>query len=412
LAELLDRSGLVVEEWGVARLPHRPKRSTIMISLLALAITAIGATPVSAIPPRTKPAVVRASSVPAAPPVTGLVLGVTHTDHSLDPSGDARSVARGEAILATHPGTIQNVSMMGWGQTNPEPSNGVYDFTSLDSRIAEVRRTGGTPVITLCCSPDWMKGGAPGTTDWSNLEKPPTPSHFADFAALARQVALRYPDVRHFIVWNELKGFHDPKTNRWRYEDYTTLYNLVYDAVKAANPAALVGGPYVVMTTWKPGTASNPSRVSGPWGVVDQRAFDVIEYWLSHAHGADFIALDGSSAVRTGEYLTDPHAATEKFAAIDRWVRARTTLPIWWTELYPVSRKGMPGMTLTQQADVWQRALNAIEQSGGNVVLLWQPESRRGQSWQGLWTDTSVADGGRSTTLCTKICSQLLPPVP
>ena len=69
--------------------------------------------------------------------------------------------------------------------------------------------SGVTPVITLCCAPDWMKGGQPGETDWSRLEVAPDPAHFADFAELAADVAKRYPQVKHFIVWNELKGFHD-----------------------------------------------------------------------------------------------------------------------------------------------------------------------------------------------------------
>jgi hypothetical protein len=75
----------------------------------------------------------------------------------------------------------------------------------LDSRIALIRRTGGTPVTTLCCVPDWMKGGRPGTTDWSKLEVAPAPGHYADFAALAATIARRYPFVRHFLflVWNE-----------------------------------------------------------------------------------------------------------------------------------------------------------------------------------------------------------------
>ncbi|OLT10047.1 hypothetical protein BJF78_29420 [Pseudonocardia sp. CNS-139] len=63
--------------------------------------------------------------------------------------------------------------------------------------------------MTLCCAPDWMKGGEPGETDWSRIEVAPDPAHYADFAALAVDVARRYPQVRHFVVWNELKGFFD-----------------------------------------------------------------------------------------------------------------------------------------------------------------------------------------------------------
>ena len=66
---------------------------------------------------------------------------------------------------------IQNQHIMGWGGGNPEPSPGEYDWGSLDTRVEMMRRTGARMVITLCCAPDWMKGGEPGETDWSNLEE-------------------------------------------------------------------------------------------------------------------------------------------------------------------------------------------------------------------------------------------------
>ena len=80
-------------------------------------------------------------------------------------------------------------------------------------------------MITLCCAPDWMKGGEPGFTNWSTLEVArvyighshhsprrteeikddifdllshvftfqvaPLPEHYLDFANLAGKVAER-----------------------------------------------------------------------------------------------------------------------------------------------------------------------------------------------------------------------------
>lgn len=333
---------------------------------------------------------------------------MTQTDKSLTPWGDATAVAAGEQLLAAHPGTFQNIHVMGWGSTNPEPSPGSFVWSDLDRRLAQVQRTGGTPVVTLCCAPDWMKGGAPGVTDWSLLEKAPLVEHFRDYAELARQVALRYPQVQYFQVWNEMKGFHDAARNRWRYEDYTILYNLVYDAVKSANPTAKIGGPYVVMRTWAPGKASHPSTLSGPWGVVDQRALDVVTYWLANAHGADFIAVDGGTAAN-GTYLVPPSEGVEKFAAINTWLRARTSLPIWWSELYPVSYDDT-STPVAERTLAWTRALDRIAETGGSVALLWQPDSRTGGAWLGLWTDTSVAAGGQRTAVCSAICSRLRGP--
>ena len=111
-----------------------------------------------------------------------------------------------------------------------------------------------------------MKGGEPGETDWDRIEVAPDPEHYADFANLAVDVARRYPQVRHFVVWNELKGFFGADRNRWDIQSYTELYNTVYRALKAYDPTLRVGGPYVVMNSWSdPHTASDPSELAGPW---------------------------------------------------------------------------------------------------------------------------------------------------
>lgn len=88
-----------------------------------------------------------------------------------------------------------------------------------------MRRTGAVPVITLCCAPDWMT--SLGTTTSKYPNRPPTPDHYADFADLARAVALRYPDVLHFVVWNEMKGLWNAKAHQWDYVAYTSMYKYI-----------------------------------------------------------------------------------------------------------------------------------------------------------------------------------------
>ena len=90
-------------------------------------------------------------------------------------------------------------------------------------------------------------------------------------------------------IWNELKGFWNREENRWAYENYTEMYNLVYLRVKEVNPAAKIGGPYATS-----GGEHNPSDLSGEWGYVDQRLLDAIEYWLAHKAGAEFVCIDGN----------------------------------------------------------------------------------------------------------------------
>jgi len=134
--------------------------------------------------------------------VSALAVGVTHTQYSIDTWGDASAVSRAK-LLVSQAAIYQNQHIMGFGALNPEPAPGRYDWSTLDRRVQLMRDTGATPSITLCCAPDWMKGGKRGQTDWSKLEQAPLPKHYGDFAELARQVALRYPDVKNFLVWNE-----------------------------------------------------------------------------------------------------------------------------------------------------------------------------------------------------------------
>jgi len=321
--------------------------------------------------------------------------GLTHTEVSAD-AGNPTAIAAAEQVLSRQP-LLQNQHIMGWGAANPEPAPGVYEFGDLDRRMDLIRRTGGVPVITLCCAPDWMKGGQPGQTDWDRIEQAPLPAHYQDFADLAGEVAARYPHVRHFIVWNELKGFYDDSTDRWDYEGYTRLYNLVYEAVKSVNPDNQVGGPYPTIVTEPPGWDEAPSQLAGSWGVVDQRPLDVIEYWLDHNEGADFIALDGATTTREGRLTTDPFAAIDKFETVIRRVQQRTDLPVWFPEWYvepPGSGWQEPKRVALQAATMIMLAKSDV-----TTALYWSPQTTGPRCPGCLWTDTTSHGGGAATQM-------------
>lgn len=333
--------------------------------------------------------------------------GLTHTQYSAD-RGTEQGRRAAEKTLSAQPLT-QNQHIMGWGASNPEPSPGRYDFADLDRRVDLMRRTGATPVLTLCCAPDWMKGGKPGDTDWSQqaLETAPTPEHYADFAELAGKVARRYPDVRHFIVWNELKGFYDDDKNRWDYEGYTKLYNLVYAELKRQNAHNLVGGPYVVADSEPPGGVgaagdsdgvSGSPAVSGPWGSLDQRSADVITYWNRHKAGADFVVVDGSSYTREGDQLLpDEFGATAKFTDVTRWLRETTQLPVWWAEWYvepPDADDDRDGWSEPHRLAVQAAAMTRLAQGGTAAALYWNPQDTGAKCPGCLWRSTELADGG------------------
>jgi hypothetical protein len=242
-----------------------------------------------------------------------------------------------------------------------------------------------------------MKGGEAGETDWDQLEEAPLAEHSDDYAHLAAEAVRRYPQVERVQVWNELKGFWDDGLGRWGYEAYTDLYNRVYTAVKQARPEVLVGGPYVVLISLDPGSEDG-ADVAGPWGVADQRTLDVVEYWLAHNVGADFIVVDGSTSTRQ-DTIPAPFDGAQKYADLTRWIRERTDLPVWWAEFYPDVPEGeLAGPTSPASAAVTLAAVAAYARSGASGALLWGPQGHD-LDIAALWTDSTQEDGGRPTPL-------------
>ncbi|BBY94134.1 hypothetical protein MGALJ_38030 [Mycobacterium gallinarum] len=329
--------------------------------------------------------------------------GFTHTQFSAD-DGEPAAVDTIADALKAGPPMLQSQHIMGWGVDNPEPAPGQYNFADLDLRMDFIQRTGGVPVIVLCCSPDWMKGGEEGETDWDNLEVAPLPEHFADFAALSKKVAQRYPYVRHFVVWNEFKGFFDDERKRWRAEDYTDLYNAVYDAVKEANPENQVGGPYLDFASLPPNSPDASEELHGAWGAVDQRVLDAFTYWNQHRKGADFVVVDGHATTTTG--ASNEFAALEEFGAVGAWLQKQTDLPIWWTEWYvdPASLDFPP----EHQVALRVSAMIELASTGAQTVLYWNPYPKGADCAICLWTDTWKPDGGQPLPFLTDVIERFV----
>ncbi|WP_433343097.1 GH39 family glycosyl hydrolase [Streptomyces sp. CA-253872] len=325
--------------------------------------------------------------------------GFTHTQYSAD-SGDAAAERRARKALKAAP-LPQNQHVMGWGASNPEPSPGRYDFAELDRRVALMRASGSAPVLTLCCAPDWMKGGAEGRTDWSeeSLETAPDPAHYQDFADLAAKIARRYPDVRHFVVWNEFKGFWNDEAARWDHEGYTALYNKVWTALKQVDEDLLVGGPYLVMDSVAPGAGGGSTAVTGAWGALDARVVAAFRYWNAHKKGADFVVVDGSSYTADDALVPGTFTAADKFTDVGRWVREETGgLPLWWNEYYVEpgdENDDRDGWSEDKRVAVQAAGMIALAKGGAATAFYWNPQTRAAGACAGcLWTSTERANGG------------------
>jgi hypothetical protein len=274
-----------------------------------------------------------------------------------------------QRLLANSVGYV-NTFIYGWGTDNPEPSPGQYDWSSLDQQVNIMRNikhmSGGRTqlMLSLCCAPDWMKSD-------SDINTAPNPQNYADFADLARRVALRYPDVKYFQVWNELKGFDNPS-------DYMQLYNDVYDAVKAVRPDALVGGPYVAI-------------------VPDDIPDTVTALWLGSKHGGDFVVVDGGfdSQSAAGDF-----SGAQFYLNYARWLRQQgkggATLPFGWAEWYPGTTQAW-GDAQHFNATMTNALIDTLE-SGASYALMWGIEGGvTGAYMEGDGQQLTLIDNGQPT---------------
>jgi hypothetical protein len=342
-----------------------------------------------------------------------LATGATHMQYSLDPDGNPVALERGRKAL-TLATSYQNQHIMGFGADNPWPDPNLndpkrWDWASLDRRMQLMLETKSTPVITLCCAPTWMvDAGWRAGTDWSKLELAPLPGREDAFARLAAEVALRYPKVTYFQVWNQFKGMWNANDNSWDFERYTRLYNKVWKAVKAVRPDAKIGGPYLVLE------GSGAGRRLGypeDWYTADPitpRNRTVLEYWLEHKLGADFITIDRS--VKTGgDPLNYSEGAqlrlTSLFGDVIRQVRSLRgyrSEPIWMAEYYLAE---IPFSVRSEQFQAVMIAsiLKHKLEAGLSLSFLWSPEAQPSASFaragdgQVLFSSTRDADGGRSS---------------
>jgi hypothetical protein len=310
--------------------------------------------------------------------------------------GSRLAAASAAQVLTSMPGVVQDTPIIFWGMPDPEPTPGHFDLSGLASRINFITATDGIPVITLCGAPPWMTGGSGPTVA-------PTPGHYQAFATLAAKIAASFPQVKYFVVWNELKGFSDDGGHNWNIRSYTLMYNDVYRAIKSVRPDALIGGPYAPTDPLpRPGPDNLPSTPHGPWGYLVQPTLNAISYWLANKAGAQFIAVDGRDFPTTG-IITDPLTATEKYAAMDTWLREQTSLPIWWTESFIQPESFWPA---GQAAAVRVATLVQMASSGARVGMQWQPQQQAGDlPNEGLWLS------GRSLSFPPTTLAQILPPV-
>jgi hypothetical protein len=295
--------------------------------------------------------------------ISQFMIGVTRTHLDKGPMTPAGHQLMGQAL------SLQNVFIYGWGTDDPEPSKDQYDWSSLDERVQDIQNSGSQAMISLCCAPDWMKGS-------SDIEAAPYSQNYGDFAHLAAHVAERYKDVKIFQVWNELKGFNGD------YQAYTTLYNDVYNAVKAVRPDAQLGGPYLGVLPGVP---------------VENQA--VYTYWLNNKLSGDYILLDGgpSPRARTDEF------DTTIFSDWINWIRKQpnggATLPISWAEIFTRGLPDSSSLAANHYNAIFADDIISNIKFGVSYALQWGASSPNGVTGDPDIPETMMTDSGQPTPI-------------
>lgn len=314
-------------------------------------------------------------------------VGYTHNNTRF-PWGDEDATASASRILS-ETGPLQNQHLMGFGADNPWPAqDGPRDFSSMEERVGMIEDTQGTPVITLCSAPGWMK---PSGDDWA-MNEAPLPQFYDEYAQLAAETAEKFPQVEYFQVWNEFKGFWNGSEPD--HVEYTKFYNQVYDAVKEVRPDAKLGGPYVTLRNeyGQPGDG----ELSGDWGEAAAGDIEAVRYWNEHKSGAEFFTLDAWTIDADGDALT-VEQLRQMFTDVTAFFAAESGLPVWWSEYYAPLSGPKPGDDVDPTTpEAVTAALEGMRDGGAAVALWWQPECGGGPH-PCVFTDTSVAGGGERT---------------
>ena len=306
---------------------------------------------------------------------------------------------RGVAILADHGAVWQNHHLMGFGTLNPEPAPGEYDWESLDRRMQLTEETGGRDMLTLCCAPDWMKGGAAGETDWTRLEDGAAARALRRLRRAGRGGREALPAGRAGAGVERAQGLlrRRPEPLGLRGLHRALQRGVPGGEGRAAGRAGR--RPVRRARQPRPGGRTPPTLHRRRGARSTSAPLDVVDYWLQHKVGADFVAVDGTTKTRQD---TGPPTSTSA---------RRSTPPStgWLRAAHATCRSGGPSSTRTcptasrpvrqpgqRRRRRSRRSRRAPRPARGRAAV--GPAGRRPR-YAALWTDSTEPDGGRPTPL-------------
>ncbi len=257
-----------------------------------------------------------------------------------------------------------------WRDVNPAP--GVFDWSILDRRIAQVESWGGRPLLVLGLTPQWAAlDPQAGDPRWgAGTASPPADPN--SWAAYVRAVSARYGDrIGAYELWNEanLRTFWTGTPGAM-----AELARIAYRIIKQNSPSATVLSPSVTTRLSSGGrfTAAFLEALAEQGISAGNAPFDA---WTIHTYpaGNAGASFDGNcnadpSTGQTPQDCVDGKspllAASQRATDVRQWQQAvvETVGPdspfldkqIWDTEVnYGLAGPGIvPGVDWTQQQGV------------------------------------------------------------
>ncbi len=168
-----------------------------------------------------------------------------------------------------------------------EPSQGVYNYTTLDYVVNAANQRGMAVLGVLNSTPAWaIPAGQPV------YSTPPTSN--AVFASFASAVATRYAGhISAYEVWNEpnTSSFWTPTPSA---ADYTKLLQATYPAIKAADPNATVIAAGLISLPNNGNLSTNPIDYltqmyqAGAKGYFDAVAIHPYQFTVAFSQGGPY----------------------------------------------------------------------------------------------------------------------------
>lgn len=139
-----------------------------------------------------------------------------------------------------------------------EPVKGEIDFNTLDNIVNTLRDKNLNILLTVSAAPAWARA----STD----ENGP-PDNFADYGTFVGTLAARYAgQVQAYEIWNEpnLRREWNSSVHKISAASYIELLRAGYNAIKAADPAAVVVSAGLAPTGYNDGVNAISDRVFLP----------------------------------------------------------------------------------------------------------------------------------------------------